>query len=410
MAEEVLSDFHSTSVHLLSQEYKTATSKIWGPDVPPAIGKKLFSATLGDSDVTISTGRKEVKSTVIHSDGILPTPYVRYSLDIQSNFYNYHVDDWRTVTYWLNGTAYRGFRTFTYTGREAFPFGTFDGGFTTSGPSMDPSLRNAADVKALNKLTKHKLVLSEYLTEIRRSTRSIADVITDLARAAYAVRKGRFLDASKILGLAVIPTSPEKWLSYQYGWLPMMNDIYGFQQTVNRLIEQRDQLYVKVHGVAISESSSPSLTNSLLYDFERYEMRKGVEVGYTFRIEDNAFQQLTTLGLTNPALIAWEFLPYSFTVDWILNVSNYLDALHVMKAYEQTSGYATAFYNVNVAFKKRPWTTAYGPVQGETPSWSATGKGMRRVINSAPQPGLIFSLGFTPTRMANAIALILVRK
>jgi len=410
MAEEILSDFHSTSAQIKSQEFRTAVSKIWGPDNPPVIGQKLFHTTLGSSTSVFSTGRKRVKSTTILSDGVKPTPYTYYELNLASNFYNYHVDDWRTVTYWLNGTAYIGKRTFTYSGRDPFPFIVLDAGFNTNGPVMDAGLRTAADVKALNKLVKHKLALSEYITQIRQNSRQIADVLTDLARALYAFRKGRFKDAAKILGLATTPTDPRNWLAYQYGWLPMLNDIYGFQQTIKTLLEQRDQLYVKVHGVAISEESEPSLINSLTYDFTRYEMRKGVEVGYVYRIEDNAFQQLTTLGLTNPMLIAWEFLPYSFVVDWFLNVSNFLNALHVMKSYELTTGYATAFYDVNMTFKMKPWLTVYGQVQGTTPSWSCRGKGMRRQTHSSPRPSIIFNMGLSPKRLANALALLLVRR
>ena len=51
-------------------------------------------------------------------------------------------------------------------------------------------------------------------------------------------------------------------------------------------------------------------------------------------LEDNAISSLTTsasqIGLTNPALLAWDVLPFSFVVDWFLPLGGYLSSLDSM--------------------------------------------------------------------------------
>lgn len=43
-------------------------------------------------------------------------------------------------------------------------------------------------------------------------------------------------------------------------------------------------------------------------------------------VENPNLHRATTLGLTNPAAIAWELVPFSFVVDWFIPIGNFLNS------------------------------------------------------------------------------------
>jgi hypothetical protein len=58
---------------------------------------------------------------------------------------------------------------------------------------------------------------------------------------------------------------------------------------------------------------------------------------------------LASLGITNPLLVAWELVPFSFVVDWFLPIGNYLESL------DSLLGYETAYTSTST-FQVVEWT------------------------------------------------------
>lgn len=74
------------------------------------------------------------------------------------------------------------------------------------------------------------------------------------------------------------------------------------------------------------------------------EQEKSCRVKLWLKISNPQLSQLQQLGLTNPALVAWELVPFSFVFDWFISVGQYLQgitALHgvtilkAMQSYEE---------------------------------------------------------------------------
>lgn len=62
----------------------------------------------------------------------------------------------------------------------------------------------------------------------------------------------------------------------------------------------------------------------LLFQFEEScELRAKAR----FTVRNSSVKSLVQLGLTNPAEVAWEVVPFSFVIDWFIPVGNFLSSL-----------------------------------------------------------------------------------
>jgi len=59
-----------------------------------------------------------------------------------------------------------------------------------------------------------------------------------------------------------------------------------------------------------------------------YEWSGKARARYT--ISDPALKQLAQIGITNPINLAWELIPYSFVIDWLIPVGKFLESLDAL--------------------------------------------------------------------------------
>lgn len=155
----------------------------------------------------------------------------------------------------------------------------------------------------------------------------VADTARRISWAVYLLRKGRWKQAAAVLGVnpgRYHKNWAKKWLEWHYGWVPMLNDIYmsavhlaqrdagSWRTSVSSKME-RPIAGFGIVGVGFSRSMV-SCSGFV-----------GVQTRFDF-IPSGQFEP-SKLGLTNPALLVWELLPYSFCVDWIVPVGDWLQGL-----------------------------------------------------------------------------------
>lgn len=157
----------------------------------------------------------------------------------------------------------------------------------------------------------------------------------------------------------------KSYLSYQFGWRPLFNDIVsaiqvvsGFHQKFWRYIQENQKPQQSYYGVWIPGTESGETIHwsnssgngpvggwygpwapkaSLRVVLEKSQgVRYHATCRYRYQIPDElrtaagktkAF--LDALGVSqNPATI-WNAIPYTFLIDWVVNVGSYLDRLRV---------------------------------------------------------------------------------
>lgn len=195
--------------------------------------------------------------------------------------------------------------------------------------------------KLKEELTGPKGELLTSTLEWKSSLDMISGRAIQLAQAYSALRKGKFKRTADILRMEV-PSGIAKrakrgqsaasmWLEYWMGWAPLAGDIglaievltkesrppRSFSVAVTQSIEDRKYVHNvtdKVNGIYYKDLQTLSEKGS----FSAY--------GKVSVINHNA-HLADQLGFTNPALTAWQMLPFSFMVDWFANVGQVLGSL-----------------------------------------------------------------------------------
>lgn len=290
--------------------------------------------------------------------------------------------------------------------------------------------RNTNDV--LLKLKDESCNLSLAFAE-RKQTESLLtstmDRIGDSVRAFKAARKGRWKELKRIylererlssggrrmtqreMQLLRIPNA---WLEVQYGWNPLMSDVYGAMQAVDK--KQRDLAYLlrcsknSKQNVPYSYSVSGDWSVNVNSSGTGTRLEACNTVLY-YTLNTNELTTLASLGLTNPVNLAWELVPFSFVVDWFLPLGDWFNSFDATLGKTFKSGTRT---QVMSCPKISLNTAVTGPLPGPGYSVYETSKGSfeffrmhRDVLSAFPSPHPpAFKNPCSPSHVASALSLM----
>lgn len=246
---------------------------------------------------------------------------------------------------------------------------------------------NAADSTLWN--------LSVALAESRKTIGLVASTALRLGSAYRNLRKGRVNDAFQALGVGSNTKVPyhlrgfgtkqvtareharalrrrargskklsrfaaESWLEMRYGWTPLLYDVYGAAEAAAYLLG-RNPSDVTISGVWVKEGGvkSPSPYWWPAEGTSKIAARYDCE----YRVSDINVRNANALGLTNPLLVGWELLPFSFVVDWFLPIGNWLESFSSLSGLTYVQGTKTWYYLAEGTITER----ASGGYYTETP-------------------------------------------
>nr|APG76987.1 hypothetical protein [Beihai levi-like virus 34] len=191
--------------------------------------------------------------------------------------------------------------------------------FGPSGPEKT-ELYDLAHAGLYNKLHDIDTNFAQIIAERRQTFSLIAKTATRLARAYSSLRRGK--NPFKGYRLSDRKSAANIWLEYTYAWTPLLSDIHGLMEL--HKIEPKPfhmSVYKTLDGTKVRSIPANGTTGRRTIT-ENFSYR--VTLAGSVVIGDPGVDFLSRLGLTNPSLLAWELLPYSFVVDWFLPIGDWL--------------------------------------------------------------------------------------
>jgi hypothetical protein len=178
--------------------------------------------------------------------------------------------------------------------------------------------------------------LATFLAEGRESLSTIANAASRIYRAAKSLRKGDVVSAGRHLlvdkkrlsknlakGEVTEHWFASNWLQLQYGWLPLIHDVFSATQHLaamqSRPMVMNYRAMRKLRGTPVPGTSGWIASGSSILQGQ-------------FKAKLTHINEAALVGLEDPLSTAWELVPYSFVADWFLPIGDYLSASALSRA------------------------------------------------------------------------------
>ncbi len=260
-------------------------------------------------------------------------------------------------------------------------------------------------------------VYNQALSNLYEQLRGDIDLSIDLLQAGQA----RDMVNKSLRGLAnlgrtvramrrsPLKTASNLWLEYVYGWKPLASSIYG---TMKRFQEGPPQGFYRVTGRGrdnrMRTVKSNFIGNIPKITIEHTSLR--CIISANFSVEPSVLQNLASLSSLNPVSVAWELVPYSFVIDWVVDIGGYLRNLESALLYRSSfkQGYSTEGYEITGT------TTINGVYDDGIREYIVDAKGdyrwsgkQRKVAGSSPLPRVPTpKIDLGATRLLSAASLL----
>ncbi len=175
------------------------------------------------------------------------------------------------------------------------------------------------------------------LAERRQSMSMISNRALQLARFTRKIRQFDLVGAGHELGLGNpraakrrverslkvkerSKTASNLWLEYHFGWSPLISDIGNACSLLSSPIKDVPYKVSAVRRWTTVRNWGDSQTTG----YGRHQSCASVRIGGSFKVTNPNLFLANRLGMLNPAGVAWELVPFSFVIDWFVNVSDFL--------------------------------------------------------------------------------------
>lgn len=290
----------------------------------------------------------------------------------------------------------------------------------------------------IKRIKNQKVNVAIAAAEFKKTCSTVSSAARRIASAIGALKKGNVGGAVRTLGggssgggkyrdrshggrrpRPPVPPSTgsvaKDWLAIQYGWRPLISDVYGAAEELARTLAGRPPA-VRVTARAGKASQFERIFPPIQAWCPPCKGVRNIQVTTRGFIEYGVGSQLANIasntGITNPLAVAWEVIPYSFVVDWFIPVGTYLNSLDYAFGLVFKRGSLSSKGEGNWTIGTKPGRYAGG---GISQTWSggsfvAKSNYFERVIMgdfpSVPAPR--FTDPTSLRRVANALALLRV--
>lgn len=213
---------------------------------------------------------------------------------------------------WYNGATFTTYGSIgrVYVGTQFYCYPSIPLSSKTDG-STDAQV-NEAIQKAKSKFTGDWVDLGEVIPGLK-------DTVDIVAKAAGRVR--REMSRLSTSGSAVPDVASSRFLEFKFGVLPALQDAHDAAEALYKRMRKGQNVAKRSGGVRRRGSYDP-LTPPPEADGHA---RSSASVGGT--VGNPSLATFNALGLINPALAMWQFLKWSFVVDWFIDISAILASI-----------------------------------------------------------------------------------
>lgn len=332
---------------------------------------------------------------------------------------------------WLDKNAFwRRYRTSNPAMDDSWARGPMDGSSRgISGTyreifAGDTNLKNRVRTKLAGAVKRNKVNLAVSLAEAGQSYRLFTSSARRIASAYRMLRTGDIRGLRRVINVGpnhersllrrgpmdIRRHAPELWLELQYGWKPLLSDLYTSVTQMHSRVIEGFPIRAKSTGTEVRKRS---LSNVNTVGIVRADV---VQVQQTrvlclvdYWVDSTLSANLNDWGLTNPLEVIWELVPYSFVVDWFLPVGDYLSSFdaYLGVTFKQGLESTTMEMQSKAVYEPQPETNAnYTRVVYGTDRFKHF-KFTRNTLTSFPRAGLpSIKNPFSKTHVANAMSLL----
>lgn len=214
--------------------------------------------------------------------------------------------------------------------------------------TISPSFNSKVRTRSIDKIAKRASAgmsanLAQDLAQFNQLTRLIGDNARRLAGSIQHLANKQFYLAA--LSLYADPTQSraaqrklsttravsENWLALQYGWKPLLDDIHGLFETLVNGYVKGTHVY-KVRALSRSWRDDKLFRQSLITGSPARTTTEVTQlqecrIVLRYRVRSQLTNFLAQTGFLNPINLAWEVLPYSFVIDWLLPIGPWLESM-----------------------------------------------------------------------------------
>lgn len=188
---------------------------------------------------------------------------------------------------------------------------------------------------------------SSVFAEGGKTVQAAVDLLESFAKSARAMRRKDLSRLKKAWrqnrrATAALKSAGGKWLSWSFGWGPLVSTICDAIAATGA-----DFPKTKVHAVQrefrhIYNVEKRSGGTRLVQETKG---KQSIKIGYDVQVENPNTWLLGRLDLLNPGVWIWEAIPFSFFVDYFVNINDMIHNLDSFAGLKVDNGYTTYYHD-----------------------------------------------------------------
>jgi len=200
--------------------------------------------------------------------------------------------------------------------------------------------------------------LAVSLAERKQAASMMTKRIEQLLTFGNCIRHRRFTQACDVLGISRnslrrmnirkgAKAASSNYLEFHFGWSPLVSDIGSAIDVLQSPI--RDLTAV---GTATVRGKTLWVNPEPWWHTTHRTWLARVRIASDVRVTNPNLWRANQLGFVNPATVLWELVPFSFVLDWFVNVSDFLSGFSDNVGLSLANSYVTTVKEGRTVFRQ----------------------------------------------------------